>query len=386
MTAPTDATPMNPPPVAQQIGDVAAVELPRRPPTAVVRAALGLRRRLLALADRAVPPQFALFDHSVAGARAAALAAVTRFGIADLLVGGPRTAVQLAEQVDLDPDALHRLMRSLALAGIFSLGRDGRFGLTPMSERLRIDHPDSMRNWVLYWSTDSNQSAWAAIDETVRTGVPAFPSRHGMSVWQWFTEHPDEGRLFASAMRRITELDAPDIVGLYPWPRTGTVCDLAGGAGTLLSRILQSRPELDGVLVEAPLVLAEAERVLEERGVRDRAELVVGDLFGSLEAEADVYVLKSVLHDWDDDTCRRILATVRATMRPGTTLVLVELLQERNEASYPSSLTDLQMMVVCDGGRERSRVELQALLRASGFTPTSVHEGATGVGLVAATA
>lgn len=364
------------------LGGAAGRPLPRL----AVRAGLQVRRALLAMAGRVLPAQLTVFDLALASARSAALAVVARLGVADHLVDGPRTAEQLASAMDVDPDALHRVLRALVLERVLTLDRRGRFGLAPAGERLRTDHPESMRAWVVYFHTRSNQAAWSELDDVVRTGQPAFPRRLGASVWTWFDDHPDEGRLFASAMRRLTELDAPGIVAAFPWPASGTVCDLAGGQGTLLARVLEANPRLRGVLVERPLVLGEARALLARRGLDHRVALTPGDLFGEIAASADVYLLKNVLHDWDDDACLRILRTARAAMSPGATLVVVELLQERNRASYPTSLTDLQMLVVCDGGRERSVAELQALLRRAGLAPGPVHTTATGTGLLTATA
>jgi hypothetical protein len=207
----------------------------------------------------------------------------------------------------------------------------------------------------------------------VRTGRAAFPRVHGTSVWDWFAKHPEEERLFASAMRSMTEFEAPSLTTASVWPEEGTLCDVAGGAGTLLAAILADRPRLRGVLVEAPGVLAEAEPHLAARGVGDRVELVEGDLFGDVSARADLYVLKNILHDWDDATSAKILANVRAAMEPGKRLVLVEQLQERNRPHPFASVTDLQMLTQCDDGRERSPAELQELLSGAGFDPGQVE-------------
>lgn len=369
--------------MTQTFGDISHTMLPRRPPTALARGALALRRRLLALADQVVPPHVALFDLTVADGRARALATLVELGVPDALGERWRTAADLATELHLDADMLHRVLRALVLEGIVRTDRAGRFRLTRKGQCLRADHSNSLRAWIGYWSTASNRAAWDAFGDVVRTGQPAFPAVHGMSVWRWFDEHPDEGRLFAAAMRRLTEFDAPDIVRLYPWPDTGTVCDIAGGAATLLSRILQAKPKLRGVLVEAAVVLPEAEQVLNARSLRERVELVEGDIFSEISAVADIYLLKNVLHDWDDDTCLRILRTAHAAMPPGATLVIIEYLQERDVPTYPASVNDLQMAVICDGGRERSRAELQGLLRSAGFVPTSAHVSGAGLGLVA---
>jgi hypothetical protein len=355
----------------------------RRPvPSLAAKGAVALRRLLLALADRVVPAQFALFDLSLGGARSSALATVARLGVADHLANGPRTAEELAENLAVDADALHRVLRALVLERVFVVDRSGRYGLTARGQRLRTDHPESLRDWITYFHSESNQAAWGELDDVVRTGRPAFPRVFGMSVWEWFKQHPDEGRLFAAAMRRVTEFDAPEVVAAYPWPSQGVVCDLAGGAGTLLSHVLQANPNLRGILVESPHVLTEAEELLRVRGVRDRVDLRAGDLFGGIDAPADIYLLKNVLHDWDDETSTKILLNARDAMPPGTTLVVIELLQERNVATYPGSLTDLQMMAVCDAGRERSLEEIQALLHGAGFESGPAYRTGAGSGLV----
>jgi hypothetical protein len=191
-------------------------------------------------------------------------------------------------------------------------------------------------------------------------------------VWDWFATHPDEERAFAGGMRRITEDLAPAVVAGYEWPQNGVVCDVAGGVGTLLAAVLRDRPDLRGVLVDGPGVLAEAEAWLDGQGLRARVELRPGNIFENVDAQADVYLLKDILHDWDDAACVKILANVRATMPTGSRVVLVEDLQERNRPSPTASLTDIQMLTQCDEGRQRSAEELAALLSAAGLRPGTV--------------
>ena len=303
---------------------------------------------------------------------------IAELGVADELAERPLTATQLAPRVGADAAALHRVLRAAAVDGLVRLDRRGRFRLTRLGRALRSDAPTSLRAWARYMALPSTRAAWGDLAESVRTGRSAFPRVHGKSVWTWFADHPYEERLFAAAMRSVTELDAPDIAAASLWPERGTVCDVAGGVGTLLAAILGARPALRGVLVEAPGVLTEADAYLEGRGVRQRVELVEGDIFADVEAQADCYVLKNVVHDWDDATSARILGAVRTAMRAGTRLVLVEQLQERNRPHPFASLTDLQMLTQCDDGRERSRAELRGLLSAAGLTPGRVER--VGVG------
>ena len=344
----------------------------RPPPRLAVRAVVALRRRLQRLADRLIPAHVALFDQSIGVGRTQVIGTLADLGVADELAKGPATAEQVAGRVGANADALHRVMRAAAVLDVLALDRHGRFTLTRTGQTLRSDHPSSLRSWVRYLSLASTSAAWADLTETVRTGSASFPRLHGRSVWQWFAENPQEERLFAGAMRTLTEQDAPFIVHGYDWPEQGVLCDVAGGVGTLLAAILDTRPGLRGLLVDAPGVLAEADGWLGERGLRERVELAEGDIFRSVDARADVYLLKNILHDSDDEASATILRSVRAAMPAGSRLVVVEYLQERNRPDVMASLSDIQMMTQCDDGRERSAEEIQALLRTAGLRPGRV--------------
>lgn len=291
---------------------------------------------------------------------------LAELGVPDALAGGPATAAELAARVGADADALHRLLRAAAVHGLVSMNRRGRVRLTRLGRLLRSDVDGSLRPWARYMVLGSTRAAWGDLTESARTGRAAFPRVHGRSVWTWFAEHPDEGQLFAESMRAITRFEAPDLVTASLWPEAGRICDVAGGTGALLAAILDPRPELRGVLVDVPEVLAEAPG-------HPRIEPVAGDLFGELHATADVYVLKRVLHDWDDAVAAEILGRVRRTMPADSRLVIVEQGQERNKPHPFTSLVDLQMLTQCDDGRERSVRELQDLLAGAGLRPGRVE-------------
>src|SRR3954469_15605568 len=263
----------------------------RPPPRAAVTAVTALRRSLIALADRLIPAQFALFDQTIGIGRTHVIGTIAELGVADLLAERAQTAEELAPQLGVDADTLHRVLRAAAVEGLVKMDRRGRFSLTRLSRPLRSDSPHTLRDWSVYMASKSSTAAWADLTESVRSGNSAFPRVHGMSIWQWFAEHPDEERAFAAGMRRITEELAPSIVAGYDWPRDGVVCDVAGGVGTLLAAILRKRPDLRGVLVDGPGVLAEADTWLKSQGLRDRVELSEGNIFEQVQAEADVYLL-----------------------------------------------------------------------------------------------
>jgi hypothetical protein len=344
------------------------------PPPRAIDAAFALRRTLLRAADLLLPAWAAAWDKTMGLGRTQVIGAIAELGVADVLASeGPLTAADLAARLDVNADALHRVLRVAAVENFLRVDRRGRFKLTRLGRTLGSDSPITARPWSRYMALASTRNAWGDLDESIRTGRSAFERVHGMSVWDWFAAHPDEERLFAAAMQSITEFDAPALAESSLLPDTGTVCDVAGGVGTLLAEVLAGRPELRGVLVEAPGVLKEAERYLSGRGVSERVELVEGDLFGELSAEADVYLLKNILHDWDDATGAKILAGVRRTMAPGSRLLVVEQLQERNEPHPVSSMSDLLMLTQCVDGRERSRDELRALIMGAGLEPGRVE-------------
>jgi hypothetical protein len=348
----------------------------RAPPRLAARIVLAARVALDRVGDRMLPSELATLQRSIGFAPAYTMRAIAELGIPEALGDRRRTAAEIAAEKGLDADALHRVMRYAALHGLLRLDRRGRFRLTRTGAVLGDDHPHSMKPWVLYLTEASTQQAWANVTESIRTGEPSFPLTHGESIWSYFERNPREEAQFAAGMRRITEVDLPSIVGGWPWPESGTVCDVAGGIGTLLVGVLRARPGLRGVLVDAPGVLKEAEDHLMRAGVRDRVELSEGNFFESVTARADVYVMKDVLHDWDDERSLKILRTVRAAMPSGSRLVLVETLQEPNVVEPVASFVDVHMLTQTDGGRQRSVAELHGLLREAGLEPGAVRRTA----------
>jgi hypothetical protein len=345
---------------------------PAAPPAFAIRAALRARRALLALADRLVPAQVAVFERSVGAAWTQVLGVAARHALADVLADGPLSADEIAARTGLDADALHRVLRGLAFGGVFRLRGDGRFENNRLSDALRGGRPHRAREWVEYFASGSNVRAWHDLDATVRSGEGAFGRVHGMGVWDWFDREPHERETFAQAMMGLTIADAPVVASLYPFGEVQTVCDVGGGRGTLLSEILIRHEGVRGVLCDGEGVVASAASLLEARGVAGRVECVPGDFFASVPTGCGAYVLKNILHDWDDERCRAILRVVRRAATPGARVLVVESLLERNEARSHAVLADLQMMVVTDGGRERSRAELEALLADTGFRPARV--------------
>jgi hypothetical protein len=277
-----------------------------------------------------------------------------------------------------DADVTRRVIEAAVGARLMRFDRTGRASLTRLGGPLRSDHRDSVASWMAYQAAPARASASSHLDEQLREGAQPSGSRRafGGSMWDYFGEHPDEGAVFGQAMRELTAIDLAPLVRAYPWPKRGVICDVSGGVGTLLAAILERNPGARGVLLEDSAVLAEAESFLQARGVGDRAERRAGDLFGQLDAQADTYILKWILHDWSDEACRDILKRVRATMPSGAKLVVIDQHRERERPNSATSMTDLHMLIVCEGGRERSPDEVHALMADAALRPGRVrHSG-----------
>jgi hypothetical protein len=311
----------------------------------------------------------------------ALLASAARHGVADLLAEGPLDAEQIAARTGTNPDAIFRALRALASVGVFELDEDGRFRNNRLSRALVSGQRERTREWVQYCGSQSNVTAWTELERTLADGNSAFASVFGASVWNWFERHPDEREMFAQAMMGLTLADAPVIASLYPFGEVKRVCDVGGGRGTLLSELLVRHPHLRGTLCDAAGVLESAVPLLRQRGVHERVTLSPGSFFESVPPGSDAYLLKNILHDWDDERSLTILRTVRGAARPGQRVLVVEQLVERLDTEGLGAGADVQMMVVCDNGRERSRAELRALLQQSGFEPQRIFAYPT-VGII----
>lgn len=347
---------------------------PSLPPGFILRAVIGLRKFLQRFVDVFAPPDIALFERTVGVVHTQLLGAAARYRIADLLDGGPLATDEIARRIGTDPDATHRWLRALATTGVFVMHADGRCANNKLSRALRSNRLSAVREFSEYFASQSNTGAWGDFDNTLKTGKSAFERVHGTSVWSWFDAHPGERETFARAMMGMTAGQAPAVASLYPWKEVKTVCDVGGGRGTLLSELLVRHSHLKGMLCDAPGVIQSARQLLAQRGVEARVELVAGSFFDELPAGADAYVLKNVLHDWDDARSLKILSACRRAMQPGAKLVVVEQLTGRNQTDNFGPLSDVQMMVVCDDGRERSREDFHRLFVASSFEPGRVFE------------
>ncbi len=330
------------------------------------------------------PPPVVLLGMMTGYWQAKALAVAADLGIADLLRDGPRTTVSLAERCNVDADSLHRLLRALASVGVFVEIEPASFELTPLADLLRSDRPDSMRALARMYGSEQYE-AWAGLLESVRNGDPAFDHVFRSSYFDYLASHPDAGAVFNDAMTGWTAQLSDAVVAAYEFSGSGRVVDVGGGTGLLLATILAAAPTLQGTLFELPHVADQAEEYLRGTRVTDRCTVASGDFFEAVPPGGDYYVLAQILHDWNDDDCRRILRNCRHAMLPDATLLIVEqVIPPENEPSLGKWL-DLHMLVLL-GGRERTEAEYAALLSTEDLKLNGVIPTPAGASIVEATA
>jgi hypothetical protein len=316
-----------------------------------------------------VPPEIVPLEHSFRLILNKALMLAVELGIADELEAGPRTADQLAAAVRADPDSLDRLLAFLVSAGLMGQTRDRRYKNNAVSNTLRKSHPGSPRDWVLFAGADWLWDAWNQLGHSVRTGESGMVKAHGMSYFDYVnSSNPAAGAAFTKALAFFSRLQSPIVASKYDFSGVGRLCDVGGGSGTLLAEVLKSHPQVSGVLLELPEVLASARENLAAQGLGDRCECVAGDFLKSVPSGCDHYMMQFVLHDWNDDLCCSILTNVKTAMpKDGKILVIEAVLEDDGSDPWTLRASDLLMLVLTGSGRERTREQFAALFQTAGL-------------------
>jgi hypothetical protein len=304
------------------------------------------------------------------------LRAAVELGLPDAM-DAPYDVTTLADRVGADPDALLRLVRTIADADLMMRDGEGRWSLSNRGVLLRSDHPSGLANLVRMQTWAPNILTWERLADAVRTGRGMFAKVNGAPVWEALSGAPEEEGVFNAAMARRGGGQAASVLEACDFTGVGLVVDVGGGSGALLEGLLTAHPDLRGIVADRPDVAAEAERRMAEAGLSDRFESMAADFFASVPGGGDAYVLSSILHDWTDEECVRILRVVHAGMPPGARLWVVEKVLDPDPPRPAAEQADLHLvdlnMLVLFGARERSSAEYDALLTAAGFDPPVVH-------------
>lgn len=295
-----------------------------------------------------------------------AVGVVARLGVPDHLAAGPRGSDDLARAVGAHPQALYRVLRTLASIGVFCQPDPGVFGLTPLGETLRSDTPGSVRDFAIAETAYGHWQPWGRFLDSVKTGKPMSREALGIELWQWYGENPEEAEFFSRAMGNLSALAASELVRVYDCATARTIVDVGGAHGILLAAALRANPNARGILFDLPHVIATAAEAVAAQGIAERCELVGGDFFDAMPAGADLHLLKQIVHDWDDEHAARLLTNCHRALAPGGKLLLVEMVlppDNRPSAVQPMDLNMLAML----GGRERTEAEYRGLLDGAGF-------------------
>jgi hypothetical protein len=310
------------------------------------------------------PPEAVLPQMILGGLMQKGIWVAAKLGVADLLAEKPRTAEEIAAATDTHAPSLYRVLRFLAMAGVFAENSEGKFELTPIAELLRSDTPNSMRDYAIMMGEDWIWQAYGELMHTVKTGGIAHDKVQGMSSFEYYAQNKEVGKIFNRAMTNLSLLTAPAIVGAYDFSGINKLVDIAGGHGLLLAAILKANPHLQGLLFDLPFVIENAGELLESEGVAARTEKVSGDFFESVPASADAYLMKHIIHDWNDDEGVKILQNIRRAMNDDGKVLIVEMVVPRGNEPSPAKGLDLVMLTI-EGGKERTAEEYKELLAAA---------------------
>lgn len=313
-----------------------------------------------------------------------AIYAAAELGIADLLSSGDKSVQALAHATGSHPDSLYRLLRGLTAVDVFAEGDDRAFRNTELSEVLRSDAPATLRGFAQLMGMDATWKAWGDIVHSVRTGECAFVHACGQSPFEYISARPAAAAVINDAMTSMSEVESAAVVGAYDFSGAHTIVDVGGGHGLLLSAILKANPSARGIVFELPHAVAGAKDLLRRHGLDARTEVVAGDAFESVVAGADLYILKHVVHDWDDERSVRLLKNCANAAAKDARVLLIEPVLTAPGVPHFAKLLDLEMLIMSLGGRERTAGEYGRLYAAAGLKlrrivptggPNSVIEG-----------
>lgn len=306
--------------------------------------------------------------------------AAAALGIADCLKDSPMTCAELASITSSHPDTLRRLLRALADIGILREDERGRFSLTQLGGLLRADAEGSMKAEILHMLHPSLWGSWGQLLQSVKSGKAAFPEIFGKDAWKYRSENPEAGSAFEKMAAEKSKLEVDIILQHLDLSNVGKVIDVGGGNGALIANILSNNKDLHGVLFDQPEVLAGADDLLEAAGAADRCRVIGGDFLNEIPKGGDLYLLKSVIHNWDDENALAILRNCRKAISSNARIVLLEYVLDSKSPS-DIIIMDLHMLVL-HGGKERTSSEFGSLLDASGFRLKNILTTSCGISLI----
>jgi hypothetical protein len=292
-----------------------------------------------------------------------------QMNLADRLADGPRTADELALSTATDAPSLYRVMRTLASLGLFTEDARHRFSLKPLGEGLKTGAPGSARATVLTMAGDWNTKSLDYLLYSVQTGKTGFEKAFSMPLFEWLANHPTEASMFSETMVGLHGAEPAAVAAAYDFSEFETIIDIGGATGNLLTTILGRHPEPRGLLFDQPHVVRDAPTLINARALADRIGIEAGNFFETVPAADGAYLLSHIIHDWNEAQCLTILDNCRRAMKPGSRLLIIEMVLPTGDTPHPGKMLDIIMLAV-PGGQERTEPEYRALLDKAGFRLT----------------
>jgi len=346
------------------------------PPLFVIKATIGLRNFLIKIAGKMLPASYVMLEEASGIWKVKAIEIAARLDIAELLKDGPQKVEKLAELTSADSFALYRVLRALAGEGIFKELPGKVFKNTRLSLAIS-GQKDTIQYFAMHHLGETNWELTGDMLYCVRTGKNAFEHKFNTSPFEYLEKHPEENTVFNKAMTETAELSGSIMVGSYPFGRYKTIVDIGGGQGLLLAQILAENVSSAGILVDQPHVANTALVNFKRKKVADRCMIAAGSFFENIPVSGDLYIMKNILHDWDDETSVRILKNIHKNMPEHARLLLIEtIIKADNKPSF-GKFIDLQMLIGTQGGKERTREEFSVLLNGAGFRIAKIIDNAT---------
>lgn len=317
--------------------------------------------------DNAAPPDGRLLQMLCGKMISSSLGAVARLKVADHIASQPVSVEELAQKSGTHAPSLYRILRLLSSVGVFTQ-QGSYFGLTPVGELLQSH---SLRDLAVMFCDPWSSAAWQELPHCLRTGSDGVSKAYGKNAFELFRDAPEQAANFHAAMTGLSRSFIGAVAEVYDFSRFSVVADVGGGHGVLLATIVRRTPSLRGVLFDLPEVVSGASSAGHLAGVEDRIEVQAGNFFESVPANVDAYILKNIIHDWSDDSCRQILQRMSGRLaahcgRAGRVLILEMVVPESAEPA-PAKFIDIEMLVATSGGRERTVSEFESLLASAGL-------------------
>jgi hypothetical protein len=342
------------------------IDSPKFPPMWLFNLLTGFRRFLYNLYYRLIPANVAVFEKAQGFWIAKAIGIACELDIAGFIGSGSRSVEEIAEKTGTLPQPLYRLMRALASDGIFRETEHGVFKNTPLSDAL-TDRKGSMRYMIQHQLGETNMQMITHLLYSLKTDKSVAGKLYGTDIFEYLKMNPEKNKLYNKAMTNTSDIFSEVLVAYYSFSGIKKLIDIGGGEGLLLSRVLATYPEMTGIVFDLPHVVKTAPDVFAKFGVSNRAEAMEGDIFEKIPEGGDAYIMKNILHVFDDETCVRILKNIRASMPPNGKLLIVEtVISEDNKPEF-GKLFDLQMLIGTEGGKERTKKEFEKILDEAEF-------------------